>query len=124
MLVRVAVSAPGLDLFGSMELTAPTAVRDEALSALHEAAWRKQLSVEAARTARDRILGAPIRLVADKALLLAAWDIADQLGMAKLYDSRYLALARREGVPLFTDDLRLARAAEGLIEVRTSADLA
>lgn len=48
-------------------------------------------------------------------LLDAAWPIAQAVSG---YDAIYVALARREDVPLITTDARLARGAADLCEVR------
>ena len=77
------------------ELLAPTLLRSQTLSALHEAVHRGDISAEVAQERLDRIQSTSIRLLGDAVLRRVAWRIADQLGWAETYDAEYLALRRR-----------------------------
>jgi predicted nucleic acid-binding protein len=66
----------------------------EASSALHEMAWRGEITKPRAKTMLDRLLKAPVELRTPDGLVQAAWNVADELGWAKTYDAHYVALAR------------------------------
>lgn len=57
----------------------------------------------------DRLLRAPVRLVASRELLPPALELSLEL-RHPIYDCLYLALAQRRGVPLVTADERLVSA--------------
>ena len=58
------------------ELLAPTLLRSQTLSALHEAVHRGELTAETAREQLARIQRLPIRLLGDAVLRRRAWDLA------------------------------------------------
>lgn len=113
--VQVCLAETGFDLLAGHELSAPLLLRSEVLSVLHEAQWHGRISPGLGETARDRLLAAPVTFVGDAQLSAAAWQVSDQLGWAKCYDSEYVALALREQAPLLTIDRRLARGVVRLI---------
>lgn len=102
---------------------APPLLWSEALSALHELAWRRQISAQLAAIARDALARAPIRRRAPARLQRDAWEIATRLGWAKTYDAEYVALARWGRCPLLTIDGKLAHAAAREVEVLTPSAL-
>jgi predicted nucleic acid-binding protein len=97
------------------ELLAPTLLRSQTLSALHEAVHRGELSAEAAAERLDRIQAIKIRLLGDAVLRALAWRLADELGWAETYDAEYLALTRLQADAFVTLDEELARRAEGVV---------
>lgn len=99
---------------GDWRLLAPSLLWSEVRSALHEGVWRGEVSREQAGSAR-RALG-QLGVVRDDPPDLdeAAWQIADELGLAKTYDAEFLALARLRGCLLVTADARLRRGADRL----------
>ena len=99
------------------ELLGPTLLRSQALSALHEAVDRGELTAEEARDLMTRVgpPGLKIRLLGDAVLRRVAWELADQLGWASTYDAEYLALTRLQGDAFITLDRRLAKEAEGIV---------
>jgi predicted nucleic acid-binding protein len=99
------------------ELLAPTLLRSQTLSALHEAVHRGELPDEEARDLLTRVgpPGLKIRLLGDAVLRRVAWELADQLGWASTYDAEYLALTRLQGDAFITVDRRLAKNAEGIV---------
>ena len=112
--------------FGPLEghaLVGPHLLASEALSALHEAAFRGEISQDLARAASERLQVVPIDLVRPDGLAAAAWEVADALGWAKTYDAEYVALARLLGCALLTVDARLARGAGHLVRIIGPADL-
>jgi predicted nucleic acid-binding protein len=97
------------------ELLAPTLLRSQTLSALHEAVRRGELPADAARERLARIGKMPIRLLGDAVLRRRAWEVADQLGWASTYDAEYVALTQLQAEALVTLDADLARQVEGVV---------
>jgi predicted nucleic acid-binding protein len=99
------------------ELLAPTLLRSQTLTALHEAVHRGELADEEARDLLTRVgpPGMKIRLLGDAVLRRLAWELADQLGWASTYDAEYLALTRLQGDAFITLDRGLAKRAEGIV---------
>jgi predicted nucleic acid-binding protein len=81
-------------------------------SALHEAPWRRQIDATEARTLRRGFADLGVRPSSPRRLLDVAWEIADELGLAKTYDAEFLALARISGALVLTTDARLRRGAD------------
>jgi predicted nucleic acid-binding protein len=105
------------------ELLAPTLLRSQTLSALHEAVHGGELESEVALERLERIWAMPIRLLGDAVLRRNAWRFADQLGWAQTYDAEYLALTKLQGDALVTLDQELARKAEGVVPTATLDEL-
>ena len=98
------------------ELLAPTLLRSQTLSALHEAVHRGELQADVARKRLTRIRTIPVRLLGDAVLRRRAWDVADQLGWASTYNAEYVALTQLQADALVTLDAELARSVEGIVE--------
>jgi predicted nucleic acid-binding protein len=98
------------------ELLAPTLLRSQTLSALHEAVHRGELPADVARDRLKRIRHMPIRLLGDAVLRRRAWDIAEQLGWASTYDAEYVALTQLQADAFVTLDAKLARNVKGIVE--------
>ena len=109
------LAAGELEVAAAHELLAPTLLRSQALSALHEAVHRGELDAAAARERLDRVGRIRIRLLGDAVLRRRAWDVADRLGWAETYAAEYVALTLLQADALVTLDPRLARAAEGIV---------
>lgn len=105
------------DVAEQHELLAPTLLRSQTLSALHEAVHRGELSAEVARDRLTYIGRMKMRLLGDAVLRKVAWELADQLGSASTYDAEYIALTRLQADALVALDDGLARSAEGLVEL-------
>jgi predicted nucleic acid-binding protein len=101
------------------ELLAPTLLRSQTLSALHEAVHRGELTEDVALERLARIQALPIRLLGDAVLRRNAWQIADRLGWAETYDAEYVALTRLQADALVTVDAELARRVEGIVPTAT-----
>ena len=69
-----------IEVAGEHELLAPTLLRSQTLSVLHEAVHRGELPRDVALARLKRIGAMPIRLLGDAVLRRRAWDVADQLG--------------------------------------------
>jgi predicted nucleic acid-binding protein len=101
------------------ELLAPTLLRSQTLSAMHEAVHAGEITPDAALDRLNRIWAMPIRLLGDAVLRRRAFDLAEQLGWAETYDAEYLALTQLQADAFVTLDPDLARRAEGIVPTAT-----
>src|SRR6202171_1035677 len=97
------------------KLLAPTLLRSQTLSAIHEAVHRGEIPADVARERLTRIGRMPIRLLGDAVLRRRAWELADQLGWSSTYDAEYVALTQLQADALVTLDVELARSVEGIV---------
>ena len=97
------------------KLLAPTLLRSQTLSLLHEAVQRGEIPADVARERLTRIGGMSIRLLGDAVLRRRAWELADRLGWASTYDAEYVALTQLQADAFITLDVELARSVEGLV---------
>ena len=104
-------------------LVAPTLLRSQTLSALHEAVQAGELPADAARERLARIRGMSIRLLGDAVLQRRAWDLADRLGWATTYDAEYVALTQLQADAFVTLDVELARSVAGIVPTATVESL-
>jgi predicted nucleic acid-binding protein len=101
------------------ELLAPTLLRSQTLSALHEAVHGGEIPPDVALERLRRIRAMPIRVLGDAVLRRRAWELADQLGWAETYDAEYLALTQLQADAFVTLDAELARRVEGIVPMAT-----
>jgi predicted nucleic acid-binding protein len=101
------------------ELLAPTLLRSQTLSALHEAVHRGEIEADVARDRLARVGRLPIRLLGDAVLRRRAWDVAELLGWAETYDAEYVALTQLQADAFITLDTHLARRVEGIVPTAT-----
>jgi predicted nucleic acid-binding protein len=104
-----------IEVSDAHKLLAPTLLRSQTLSALHETVRRGNLPADVARERLARINKMPIRLLGDAVLRRRAWEIADQLGWASTYDAEYIALTQLQADAFVTLDEKLARSVEGIV---------
>jgi indolepyruvate ferredoxin oxidoreductase alpha subunit len=109
------IAREAMEVAAEHELLAPTLLRSQTLSALHEAVQRGEIPVGVAREHLARIGRMPIRLLGDAVLRRRAWEVADRLGWASTYDAEYVALTQLQADAFVTMDAELARAVEGLV---------
>ena len=109
----------GIEVPAEHELLAPTLLRSQTLSALHEAVHRGELAPEVALDRLNRIRALPIRLLGDAVLRRRAWDLAERLGWAETYDAEYVALTQLQADAFVTLDPELARRLEGIVPTAT-----
>jgi len=98
------------------ELLAPTLLRSQTLSELHEAVRRGELPDDVARERLTLIGRMPIRLLGDAVLRRRAWELADRLGWAETYAAEYIALTQLQADAFVTLDAKLARRVEGIVQ--------
>jgi len=97
------------------ELLAPTLLRSQMLSALHEAVARGELSADDALARLERVGSIKIRLLGDAVLRRNAWRFADRLGWAETYAAEYVALTKLQADAYVTLDAELARQLDGVV---------
>jgi predicted nucleic acid-binding protein len=119
--VVLQLASKGVEASAEHELLAPTLLRSQTLSALHEAVQRGELAADVARERLTRIGRMQIRLLGDAVLRRRAWELADQLGWASTYDAEYIALTQLQADAFITLDAELARSVEGIVAT-TSID--
>ncbi len=110
------LASAGIEARGAHKLLAPTLLRSQTLSALHEAVQRGEIPADVARQRLTRIGRMPIRLLGDAVLRRRAWELADQLGWASTYNAEYVALTQLQADALVTMDPKLARSVKGIVE--------
>ena len=108
-----------IEVSAEHELLAPTLLRSQTLSALHESVHRGEIPSEVALDRLARIRAMPIRLLGDAVLRRRAWDLAEQLGWAETYDAEYVALTQLQADAFVTLDTALARRLEGIVSTAT-----
>ena len=106
-----------LEVSGEHELLAPTLLRSQALSALHEAASQGEIPADVARDHLARIGRMRIRLLGDAVLRRRAWEVADQLGWAETYDAEYVALTQLQADAFVTLNEELAETLKGIVPI-------
>jgi predicted nucleic acid-binding protein len=113
------LAAEEIDVADEHELLAPTLLRSQTLSALHEAVQRGEVPADVALDRLARIWAMPIRLLGDAVLRRNAWRIADELGWAETYDAEYIALTKLQADAFVTLDAELARRAAEIVPTAT-----
>jgi predicted nucleic acid-binding protein len=111
------LASEGVEVSGAHKLLAPTLLRSQTLSALHEAVERGELPADVARERLTRIRRMKIRLLGDAVLQRRAWELADQLGWASTYNAEYVALTQLQADAFVTMDAKLARSVKGIVEI-------
>jgi len=109
------LAGEGIEVAAAHQLLAPTLLRSQTLSALHQAVHTGALMPEVALERLTRIRAMPIRLLGDAVLRRRAWDLADQLGWADTYDAEYVALTQLQADALITLNADLARQVDGIV---------
>jgi predicted nucleic acid-binding protein len=113
------LASEGIEIPAEHELLAPTLLRSQTLSALHEAVHAGEIPPDVALDRLTRVWAIPIRLLGDAVLRRRAWDVAEQLGWAETYDAEYVALTLLQADAFVTMDAELARRVEGIVPTAT-----
>jgi predicted nucleic acid-binding protein len=109
------LASAAIDVSDEHELLAPTLLRSQTLSLLHEAVQRGEIPAAVARERLAHIGRMPIRLLGDGVLRRRAWQLADKLGWASTYDAEYIALTQLQADAFVTMDAELAGRVEGIV---------
>jgi predicted nucleic acid-binding protein len=109
------LASAGIKVAARHKLLAPTLLRSQTLSALHEAVQRGEIPADIALDRLTWIRRMPIRLLGDAVLRRRAWELADQLGWASTYNAEYVALTELQADAFVTLDAELARSVEGIV---------
>jgi len=117
--VVLRLAAEEIEVSEEHELLAPTLLRSQVLSALHEAVHAGELTQDIALDRLARVQSIPIRLLGDAVLRRRAWRVADELGRPDTYDAEYVALTLLQADAFVTLDAELARLVEGLVKTAT-----
>jgi predicted nucleic acid-binding protein len=104
-----------LEVSSDHELLAPTLLRSQTLSALHEAVHRGELPADVALERLERTWRIKIRLLGDAVLRRRAWKVAERMGWADTYTAEYIALTQLQADAFITLDAKLARSVEGIV---------
>jgi predicted nucleic acid-binding protein len=117
------LAAERIEVAAEHELLAPTLLRSQALSTLHEAVTRGELDAAAAADRLTRLRKLKIRLLGDAVLQRNAWTVADRLGWADTYTAEYVALTLLQADAFVTRDPRLARTVKDVVRTATIDDV-
>src|SRR2546423_14756702 len=98
------LATEGADVPDAHTLLAPTLLRSQTLSMLHEAVQRGEIPADIAHDRLARISRMPIRLLGDAVLRRRAWDLADRLGWGSTYNAEYVALTQLQAGAFVTLD--------------------
>ena len=121
--VVIRLASEAIEVSPEHELLAPTLLRSETLSALHEAVARGEITADVGLERHRLISRMPIRLLGDAVLRRRAWQVADQLGWASTYRAEYVALTQLQADAFITMDADLARSLEGIVATASIDDL-
>lgn len=117
--VVLRLASEEIDVRAEHELLAPTLLRSQTLSALHEAVHASEIPRDVALDRLARIWAMPIRLLGDAVLRRRAFEVAEQLGWAETYDAEYVALTQLQADAFVTLNAELARRVDGIVPTET-----
>src|SRR6266516_6950638 len=109
------LASEGTEVPAAHKLLAPTLLRSQTLSTLHEAVQRGEIPADVARDRLAHIRGMRIRLLGDAVLQRRAWALAEQLEWASTYNAEYVALTQLQADAFVTLEAELARSVEGIV---------
>jgi len=113
----------GVSVSAEHELLAPTLIRSQTLSLMHEAVQAGELPAAEAKRVLAAVGRMKIRLLGDAVLRRTAWKYADELGWASTYDAEYVALTELQGDALVTLDEEVVRQLDGVVPTASVDDL-
>jgi hypothetical protein len=121
--VALALAERGAAIPPHHRLLAPTLLRSQVLAQLFVEVRHGGLSRQEAGRRLDYLRDLRIRLLGDRVLQRAAWDVALELGWQDTFVAEYLALTKLQGDALVTRNPTLADAARKVVAVATIEDL-
>jgi indolepyruvate ferredoxin oxidoreductase alpha subunit len=121
--VAIRIAAGEIAVAPEHELVAPTLLRSQVLSTLHEAVQQGKLTEKEALERLGRIHRLSIRLLGDGVLRRRAWDVATKQGWAATYDAEYIALTQLQADAFVTTDADLARRVDGIVATASIGSL-
>ena len=121
--VAIRLVSDEVEVAAGHQLLAPTLLRSQVLSRLHEAVAQGEIPAAVAGDRLARIGKLPIRLLGDGVLRRRAWDVADRLGWPSTFDAEYVALTELQADAFVTLDEALARRVEGIVTTAKIAAL-
>jgi predicted nucleic acid-binding protein len=104
-------------------LLAPTLLRSQVLARLFAACRQGAIDRREAERRLDHIRGLRIRLLGDRVLQRAAWQIAERLDWPDTATAEYVALTELQGDAFVTLDAALAREVAGNVPLAPIEDL-
>lgn len=113
--VVLRLAGESIDIAAEHQLLAPTLLRSETLSALHEAVARREIPADVGLERHRRISRMPIRLLGDGVLRRRAWEVADRMGWASTFPAEYVALTILHADAFVTLDDDLVRSLDGIV---------
>ena len=105
------------------QLVAPTLIRSQMVSLLHQAVSRGEMTKNEAAQRLTYVRGLRLRLLGDRVMHSVAWDVADQLGWSDTFDAEYVALTQLQADALVTLDEQLSREVADLVRVAPIEEL-
>jgi len=117
------LAAEGLSVPAGHQVLAPTLIRSQALSMLHESVHRGEVTADDAQRMLGHVGRMKMRLLGDAVLRRTAWKLADQLDWASTYDAEYLALTQLQANAFVTLNKQLARQAAKIVAVASVENL-
>ena len=108
---------------GGVQLVAPTLSRAQLLARLYRAVQAGQLNRTSADEYLDHARMLRIRLLGDRVLQRAAWQVATHFEWPDTYTAEYIALTRLQADAFVTLDPELARTAATLVPVAAVDEL-
>lgn len=115
--VVVRLARDGTAVREGHQLLAPTLLRSQVLSLLYAGVRAGDLTREDAARHLDAVRGLRIRLLGDRVLQQAAWQVAQQLDWPDTRTAEYVALTRLQADALVTLDDALAGTVRHLVAV-------
>jgi predicted nucleic acid-binding protein len=122
-LAVIELASAQIEVASTHELLAPTLLRSETLSLVHESVHRGEIPAAVGRGRLTLIGQIKIRYLGDAVLRRNAWDLAEKLGQPSTYKTEYLALTRLQGDALVALDAELAQLADNVVPVAGIDDL-
>ncbi|MEO4042548.1 hypothetical protein AAFN47_13175 [Hoeflea sp. CAU 1731] len=97
------------------KLVAPALLRSQMLSQLYASVRRGEIDRKTANLQLDHLRTLKVRLLGDRVLQKAAWDIAAHFDWNDTFTAEYVALTKLQADAFITLDDDLARSLDGIV---------